>query len=73
MDVPASVMVVEVGPRDGLQSLERAYDTATKVAMIEAMLATGVTTVEATSFVHPQIVPQMADAEALMALVPRPG
>jgi hydroxymethylglutaryl-CoA lyase len=72
VNLPDSVTVVEVGPRDGLQSLERTYDTEVKATMIERVLAAGVREVEVTSFVHPKVVPQLADAEALMARLPRP-
>jgi hydroxymethylglutaryl-CoA lyase len=67
----ASVEIVEVGPRDGLQNEDVVVDTATKVSLIERMLDAGVRRVEATSFVHPERVPQMADADAVMAAVPR--
>jgi hydroxymethylglutaryl-CoA lyase len=65
------VEIVEVGPRDGLQNEDTVVDTATKVALIERMLDAGVRRIEATSFVHPRRVPQMADAEGVMAAVPR--
>lgn len=65
------VEIVEVGPRDGLQNEDVLLDTATKVALIERMLDAGVRRIEATSFVHPTRVPQMADAEDVMAAVPR--
>jgi hydroxymethylglutaryl-CoA lyase len=67
----AHVEIVEVGPRDGLQNEDTAVDTAVKVALIERMLDAGVRRIEATSFVHPKRVPQMADADAVMAAVPR--
>jgi hydroxymethylglutaryl-CoA lyase len=67
----ASVEIVEVGPRDGLQNEGVVVDTTTKVSLIERMLDAGVRRVEATSFVHPKRVPQMADADAVMAAVPR--
>ncbi|MDP8959812.1 MAG: hydroxymethylglutaryl-CoA lyase [Actinomycetota bacterium] len=60
-----------MGPRDGLQAIDRVYDTGTKAAMIERMLAAGVKEVEAASFVHPKVVPQLADAEALLERLPR--
>jgi hydroxymethylglutaryl-CoA lyase len=63
--------IVDVSPRDGLQNEATLLDTATKLALIERLVATGVTRIEATSFVHPERVPQMADAEAVMAGVPR--
>jgi hydroxymethylglutaryl-CoA lyase len=72
MNLPESVNVVEVGPRDGLQSLERTYDTEVKATMIERVLAAGVREVEVTSFVRPKVVPQLADAETLMARLPHP-
>jgi hydroxymethylglutaryl-CoA lyase len=65
------VEIVEVGPRDGLQNEHTLVDTATKVELITRMLDAGVRRIEATSFVHPGKVPQMADAEGVMAAVPR--
>ena len=68
------VDVVEVGPRDGLQSEPGVLPTATKVEFIERAIAAGVRRVEVTSFVNPKRVPQMADAEAVLAALPRhPG
>ncbi|GAA0232716.1 hydroxymethylglutaryl-CoA lyase [Cryptosporangium japonicum] len=68
------VEIVEVGPRDGLQNESALVPTAAKIAYIEALIAAGARRIEATSFVHPKRVPQMADAEAVMAGVPRaPG
>ncbi len=61
------VELVEVGPRDGLQSQESPVDTLTKVALIERLIESGIRRLEVTSFVHPVKVPQMADAEAVMA------
>ena len=63
--------IVEVGPRDGLQNESTVVPTALKVAMIERVIAAGLRRIEAVSFVHPDRVPQMADAEAVMAAVPR--
>ncbi|GAA3023224.1 hydroxymethylglutaryl-CoA lyase [Streptosporangium longisporum] len=63
--------VVEVGPRDGLQNEPVIVSTDAKVAYIEALVAAGLRRVEAVSFAHPGRVPQMADAEAVMARVPR--
>ncbi len=65
------VEIVEVSPRDGLQNESRPVSTADKVRLIEALIAAGVRRMEATSFVHPGKVPQMADAEDVMAAVPR--
>ena len=66
------VEVVEVGPRDGLQNEDAILDVAARVAYIEALATTGLRRIEAVSFVNPARVPQMADAEAVMAAVPRP-
>ncbi len=74
MQLPERVLVTDVGPRDGLQSEAAFVPTERKVALIEAFAAAGVSRIEATSFVHPRAVPQMADAEAVMAAIRRrPG
>ncbi|MET8049681.1 hydroxymethylglutaryl-CoA lyase [Streptosporangium sp. NPDC005286] len=65
------ISIVEVGPRDGLQNESVPVDTDAKVAYIEALADAGLTRIEAVSFVHPRLVPQMADAEQVMARVPR--
>lgn len=71
---PPRVTITEVGPRDGLQNEAVELPTEEKAALIEALLAAGLTHVEATSFVHPKWVPQLRDAEALLARLPRrPG
>jgi hydroxymethylglutaryl-CoA lyase len=62
-----SVEIVEVGPRDGFQSVGPFIPTATKVALIKALHAAGVRRMEHASFVSPSAVPQMADAEAVVA------
>jgi hydroxymethylglutaryl-CoA lyase len=67
-----AVDIVEVGPRDGLQNEQHLVSTAAKIAYIRALVDAGARRIEATSFVHPKRVPQMADAEAVMAGVPRP-
>ena len=72
--LPDAVEIVEVSPRDGLQNEGRPVGTADKLRLIESLIHAGVRRVEATSFVHPARVPQMADAEAVMAGLPRtPG
>jgi hydroxymethylglutaryl-CoA lyase len=68
-----TVEIVEVGPRDGLQNEATLLPTAAKVELIRRAVAAGVRRIEATSFVHPRLVPQMADAEAVMEGVLRPG
>lgn len=70
-DPTPSVQIVEVAPRDGLQNEAARLDTATKVQLINAAVDAGARRIEATSFVHPRRVPQMADAEAVMDAVPR--
>lgn len=64
--------VIEVGPRDGLQNEAVVLSTEAKLAYVARLLETGVTRIEVASFVHPRLVPQMADAEALLARLPRP-
>ncbi len=66
LDLPAAVSVREVGLRDGLQ-LERPMELTGKLAMMEALVATGVRRIEATAFVSPRAVPAMADCEAVAA------
>ncbi|GAA3228407.1 hydroxymethylglutaryl-CoA lyase [Dactylosporangium siamense] len=65
------VEIVEVGPRDGLQNEKVLLPTEVKVDYITRALDAGIRRMEATAFVHPGRVPQMADAEAVMAAVPR--
>jgi hydroxymethylglutaryl-CoA lyase len=64
------IEIVEVGPRDGLQSEPDLLQVATKVELIERLIATGVRRLEVASFVNPKRVPQMADAEQVMAELP---
>ena len=67
----APVEIVDVAPRDGLQADATMVSTATKLELIGRLVDAGIKRLEATSFVHPKRVPQMADAEAVMAAVPR--
>lgn len=62
-----NVRIVEVGPRDGLQNEKQLISTATKLALIERLANAGVAMIEATSFVSPKWVPQLADAAEVMA------
>lgn len=72
--LPPRVRIVDVGPRDGLQNEKAVVPTEVKVALIEALADAGLTEIEATSFVSPKWVPQMADAADVMARVRRsPG
>jgi isopropylmalate/homocitrate/citramalate synthase len=71
---PARATVVEVGPRDGLQNEAAIVPTDAKVRFIEMLATAGLPVVEATSFVHPAAVPQLADAdEVLPRIARRPG
>lgn len=69
--MPEYVEIVEVGPRDGLQNEKRIIPTSEKVALIQRLAKCGFRRIEATSFVSPKWVPQMADAAEVMAQVPR--
>jgi hydroxymethylglutaryl-CoA lyase len=72
--LPPSVRLVEVGPRDGLQNEKAMVPTDVKVALIDGLADAGFAAIEATSFVSPKWVPQMADAAAVMARIRRrPG
>ncbi len=63
MKLPERVTIVEVGPRDGLQNAHQFVTTEDEVRLIDALSETSVANMEATSFVHPKLVPQMVDAE----------
>jgi len=65
------VEIVEVAPRDGLQSDPTLLSTADKLALINRTIDAGIRRIEVVSFVNPKRVPQMADADAVMAAVPR--
>ncbi|MGH9054602.1 MAG: hydroxymethylglutaryl-CoA lyase [Acidimicrobiales bacterium] len=69
--LPEQVEIYEVGPRDGLQNEAAALPTATKAEFVERLVAAGLRTVEATSFVSPKWVPQLADAGELFPRLPK--
>ena len=69
-DLPERLSLREVGPRDGLQN-EDPVPTEAKVALIDALSQTGVSRIEAVSFVHPKAIPQMADAAEVWAAIAR--
>ena len=74
MAMPSQVRIVEVGPRDGLQNEKATIATADKIALVDRLSATGLRTIEATSFVSPKWVPQLADAaEVFAGISRRPG
>jgi hydroxymethylglutaryl-CoA lyase len=66
MDLPTEVRIYEVGPRDGLQNEAQEVATDTKLEYIALLRAAGLREIEATSFVSPKAIPQLADADALM-------
>ena len=71
MAMPAEVRIVEVGPRDGLQNERVDIGTAAKVELIDRLSRTGLRSIEATAFVSPKWVPQMADAAEVLAGIER--
>jgi hydroxymethylglutaryl-CoA lyase len=72
--LPPRVTVVEVGPRDGLQNEHGIVPTAAKIGYIDLLSATGLPVIEATSFVSPRAIPQLADAtEVMRGIQRRPG
>ncbi|XP_062004772.1 hydroxymethylglutaryl-CoA lyase, mitochondrial-like [Rosa rugosa] len=70
---PEFVKIVEVGPRDGLQNEKQIVPTDVKVRLIQMLVSSGLTVVEATSFVSPKWVPQLADAKDVMEAIRNVG
>jgi len=66
MEIPKAVKIVEVGPRDGLQNETIILNTNDKLRLVSSLIDSGVSNIEVTSFVHPKLVPQLADAEILL-------
>ena len=74
LNLPNKVTIVEVGPRDGLQSFPDWVDTETKVRMIDRLSEAGYPVIEATNFAHPKVIPNLKDAEEVMERITRrPG
>jgi hydroxymethylglutaryl-CoA lyase len=71
--LPAAIRIREVGPRDGFQNEPETIPTAAKVALIDALARTGLRRLEVTSFVRADVVPQLADAEAVLAGIDPPA
>jgi hydroxymethylglutaryl-CoA lyase len=71
MGFPKNVRIVEVGPRDGLQNESQTIPTETKIEFIRRLAASGLKTIEATAFVSPKWVPQMADHVEVLRGLPR--
>jgi hydroxymethylglutaryl-CoA lyase len=69
--LPSTVRIREVGPRDGFQNEPETIPTAEKVRLIDLLSASGLRRIEATSFVRPDVIPQLADAEEVLAEVQR--
>jgi hydroxymethylglutaryl-CoA lyase len=72
-NLPASVEIREVGPRDGFQNEPETIPTAHKVALIDRLARTGVKRIEVTSFVRADVIPQLADAAEVLDAIDVPG
>jgi len=72
-NLPKTVKLVEVGPRDGLQNETKILSTAEKLQLINALVSSGIKNIEVTSFVSPQWIPQLADADDLCQLLKLPA
>lgn len=70
MNLPKKITIVEVSLRDGLQNESVILPTGDKVILINSLIESGIKNIEATSFVHPKWVPQLADAEVLLRMIP---
>jgi hydroxymethylglutaryl-CoA lyase len=73
MNLPKSITIIEVGPRDGFQMETQFIPTATKIEIINALAKTGIKRIEATSFISPKAIPQMSDAADVIAGIDRSG
>ena len=71
--LPSAVSIREVGPRDGFQNEPEIVPTAAKVELIDGLARTGLKRMEATSFVRPDVIPQLADADDVLAAIDVPG
>lgn len=71
LNLPRNIVVGEVGPRDGLQSLDKWVDTDTKVAMIDRLSDAGFPVIEVTGFARSTVIPNLRDAEAVCARIRR--
>ncbi|MCK9250585.1 MAG: hydroxymethylglutaryl-CoA lyase [Solirubrobacteraceae bacterium] len=70
--LPSSVRIREVGPRDGFQNEPERIDTADKVRLIDALARTGLKRIEVASFVRPDVIPQLADGDEVLAAIDVP-
>jgi hydroxymethylglutaryl-CoA lyase len=71
MQLPQKVLITDVVARDGFQNEDHIIPTQDKIRVIEGLVQAGVTSIEVTSFVHPRVVPQLADASEVIAQLPR--
>jgi hydroxymethylglutaryl-CoA lyase len=71
-ELPSSVLIREVGPRDGFQNEPEIIATADKVRLIDALGRTGLRRIEVTSFVRPDVIPQLGDAEQVLDAISLP-
>jgi hydroxymethylglutaryl-CoA lyase len=71
LNLPDKVTLIEVGPRDGFQFEKKIIPTNLKVEIISDLVDAGLKDIQITSFVHPDVVPQMADAETLLRRLPK--
>jgi hydroxymethylglutaryl-CoA lyase len=71
VDLPKQVRIREVGPRDGFQNEPEVIDTADKVRLIDCLSRTGVSRLEVTSFVRPDVIPQLSDADEVLRSIER--
>ena len=69
--IPDKIILNEVGLREGFQNLRRSYNTELKLSVLDGLLQAGVRHIQLGSFVHPEILPQMADAEVLFKSAPQ--
>ncbi len=72
-ELPTSVLIREVGPRDGFQNEPEVIATADKVRLIDALGETGLRRIEVTSFVRPDVIPQLSDAEQVLEEISLPA
>lgn len=74
LSLPKSMVVAEVGPRDGLQSFPRWIETDTKVAIVDRLSDLGLPVIEVSNFAHPKVIPHLRDAEEVFRRIKRrPG
>ena len=71
VSLPSGVRIREVGPRDGFQNEPETIPTAEKVRLVDLLSASGLERIEVTSFVRPDVIPQLSDAEEVLAAVQR--